>query len=102
MTIPLGDVIWASVKPIIKIYLIIRTGFFLSKMDIITAESTKSISDIVLTVLLPCLSFNKIVSNIESNDIKNVDIICLSAVLIFATGLFFAYVVSKTMPIPKE
>ncbi|EDO16935.1 hypothetical protein Kpol_1020p44 [Vanderwaltozyma polyspora DSM 70294] len=102
MSVSLGSVIWSSVKPIIKIYLIIGTGFMLSKFDIITVQSTKAISDIILTVLLPCLSFNKIVSNIEDKDIKDVGIICLSSVLIFGTGLFFAYVVRRTMPVPKQ
>lgn len=102
MTIPLGSVIWASVKPIIKIYLIIGSGFILAKMGILTVEATRCISDIVLTILLPCLSFNKIVGNIEDQDIKTVGIICLSSVLIFGTGLFFAYVIRKTMPVPKQ
>lgn len=102
MHITLGQAIWASVKPIIKIYLIIGTGFFLARMNILTAEATRTISDIVLTILLPCLSFNKIVANIEDNDIKNVGIICLSSVLIFATGLFFAWVIRKVMPVPKQ
>ena len=84
--ITLGQAIWASVKPIIKIYLIIGVGFLLSKMGILTAEATRTISDVVLTVLLPCLAFNKIVANIEDKDIKSVGIICLTSLLIFGTG----------------
>lgn len=102
MTIPLGSVIWGSFKPIIKIYLIIGTGFGLARMGILTVQATRSISDIVLTVLLPCLCFNKIVGNIEDKDIKTVGIICLSSVLIFGTGLFAAYVVRRTMPVPRQ
>lgn len=100
--ITLGQAIWSSVKPIIKIYLIIGVGFLLSKMNILTAEATRTISDVVLTVLLPCLSFNKIVANIEDKDIKMVGIICLSSVLIFGTGLFFAWVIRKFMPVPRK
>lgn len=101
MSVPLGPIIWASFKPIIKIYLIIGTGFMSARMGILSVEATRSISDLVLTILLPCLSFNKIVANIEGKDIKTVGIICLSSVLIFATGFFFAYVVRRTMPVPK-
>ena len=86
--ITLGQAIWVSVKPIIKIYLIIGVGFLMAKMGILTVEATRIISDIVLTVLLPCLSFNKIVANIEDKDIKSVGIICLSALLIFGSGFF--------------
>lgn len=98
----LGQVIWISVKPIIKIYLIIGVGFGLCKMGILTADATRSISDIVLTVLLPCLSFNKIVANIEDNDIKMVGIICLTSALIFGTGLGLAYIIRRTLPVPKQ
>ncbi|CAI4049997.1 hypothetical protein SKDZ_14G2280 [Saccharomyces kudriavzevii ZP591] len=100
--ITLGQAIWASVKPIIKIYLIIGVGFLMAKMSILTVEATRIISDIVLTVLLPCLSFNKIVANIEDKDIKSVGIICLSALLIFGTGLFFAFIVRLLLPVPKQ
>ena len=98
----LGQVIWISVKPIIKIYLIIGVGFGLCKMGILTADATRTISDIVLTVLLPCLSFNKIVANIEDNDIKMVGIICLTSALIFGTGLGMAYIIRRTLPVPKQ
>lgn len=100
--ITLGQVIWSSVKPIIKIYLIIGVGFLLSKMNILTAEATRTISDIVLTILLPCLSFNKIVANIEDKDIKSVGIICLTSVMLFATGLGFAFIIRKFMPVPRK
>lgn len=74
----------------------------MAKMGILTVEATRIISDIVLTVLLPCLSFNKIVANIEDKDIKSVGIICLSALLIFGCGFFFAYVVRLFLPVPKQ
>ena len=102
MGLTIGQAIWVSVKPIIKIYLIIGTGFFLAKTNILTVAASRTLSDIVLTVLLPSLSFNKIVGSIEDSDIKDVGIICLTAVLIFGTGLFFAYVLSKLLPVPKE
>ncbi|SCU86613.1 LAME_0D06942g1_1 [Lachancea meyersii CBS 8951] len=102
MSLTLGQAIWASVKPIIKIYLIIGSGFILSKANILTADGIKCISSIVLTLLLPCLSFNKIVANIEDQDIKQVGIICLTSALLFGTGLFCAFVVRSFMPVPKK
>ncbi|KAL3229062.1 putative transporter [Nakaseomyces bracarensis] len=98
----LGEVIFASVKPIFKIYLIIGVGFMLARYGILGVEATRIISDIVLTVLIPCLAFSKIVSNIEDQDIKQVGIICLSAVLIFGTGLFMAFMVRSVLPVPKR
>lgn len=102
MSITIGEVIWSSVKPIIKIYLIIGVGFLLARTNVVSVEATRSISNIVLTVLLPCLSFNKIVANIEDKDIKNVGIICLTSVLIFGSGFFAALVCRQFLPVPKE
>ncbi|CAR30785.1 ZYRO0E02156p [Zygosaccharomyces rouxii] len=102
MSVPLGDIIWTCFKPMIKIYLIIGTGFGLAKINILSVEATRAISDIVLTLLMPCLAFSKIVGNIQDSDIKNVAIVCLSSLLIFGTGLFGAFVISKTMPVPKQ
>ena len=102
MGLTVGEAIWASVKPIIKIYMIIATGFGLAKGNILTVAATRTCSDIVLTVLLPSLSFNKIVSSIDYRDAKDVGIICLTAVMIFGTGLFFAFVVRKVLPVPKK
>lgn len=102
MSVTLGQVIFASVKPIFKIYLIIGVGFMLARYGILSVEATRIISDIVLTVLIPCLAFSKIVSNIEDQDIKQVGIICLSSVLIFGTGLFMAFIVRTLLPVPKR
>lgn len=102
MSVTLGEAIWTSVKPIIKVYMIIGTGFFLAKKNLLTVAASRVVSDIVLTVLLPCLSFNKIVANISDSDIKNVGIVCLTSVMIFGTGFFFAFVVRTLLPVPKK
>lgn len=100
--VPLGQVIYSCVKPIFKIYLIMGTGFLLAKLDILNGEAIKMISQVVLTVLLPCLSFNKIVANIEDKFIKDVGIIVLSSVLLYGTGFLFGWLVRIFMPCPKK
>jgi predicted permease len=100
--ISLGPVIWSSVKPIIKIYLILITGFLLAKKNMLTVETTRSLSDIILTVFLPCLTFNKIVANVQGSDIKDIGIICLSSVLIFGTGALCSLIVKLCTRVPKK
>ena len=102
MTISIGEAIWASVKPIIKIYLIILTGIILSKLALLSVETTRAISDIVLAVLLPCLAFNKIVGSLETKDAKTVGIVAISAVLVYVTGFGAAYLVKSLLPCPPE
>lgn len=102
MDISTGAVIWSAVKPVIKIYLIAMTGFFLAKRNMLTVETTRSLSDIILTVLLPCLTFNKVVANVEGSDIKSIGVICLSAVVIFGAGGLCAFIVRSISPVPKK
>ncbi|CCH58993.1 hypothetical protein TBLA_0B01500 [Henningerozyma blattae CBS 6284] len=102
MSISFGQVVWSAFKPIIKIYLIIGLGILLAKLEIITAQATKIISDLILSVFLPCLAFAKIVSNIEGKDIKEVGVICLTAVMLYMTALFFSLMVRTFLPVPKR
>lgn len=98
----IGAVIWYAVKPIIKIYLIIGSGIFLSKRNILTVEAAKTISDIVLTLLLPCLIFNKIVSNIDGSDLKGIGLICLTCFMVFSTGCAAAILSKLLTPVPRK
>ena len=101
MTITIGQAIWASVKPIIKIYLIIGTGALLARLALLSVETTRAISDLVLAVLLPCLAFNKIVGELEARDAKTVGIVAISAVLVYATGLGAALIARSALPCPR-
>ncbi|AGO13418.1 AaceriACL080Wp [[Ashbya] aceris (nom. inval.)] len=102
MTLALGQVIWIAVKPVIRIYFIVGTGFVLARFNILSVEATRAVSDIVITALLPMLAFSKIVQNIEIGDIKNVGIICLTSFMLFGAGLVAAMVVRRVLPVPRK
>lgn len=98
----LSLIIYSCVKPIFKIYLIIGTGYLLSKLNILTGQGIKIISQVVLSVLLPSLSFNKIVTNIEDSLIKEVGICMLSSVMLFALGGGCGIAANILCKIPKQ
>ncbi|XBW36256.1 hypothetical protein QEN19_001848 [Hanseniaspora menglaensis] len=83
----LGECIYISIKPIIRVYLILGTGFLLSKKGLMTPQMTKDISSLVVNALLPCLAFNKIVSYISYKDLQMIGIIVLTSMFIYALGL---------------
>lgn len=86
MSASLGTVIYAAVKPIFKIYFIIGMGFFLAKKNILTVSTCRDISDVIVTAIMPCLIFNKIISNLESSDIKNIGVIFFLGTLLYIVG----------------
>lgn len=101
MSAPLGLVIYAAVKPIFKIYIIIGIGFYLAKRNILTVSTCRDISDAIVTAIMPCLIFDKIVTNIVSSDIKNIGIIFFEGTLLFATGALLALAVFYLCKSPK-
>lgn len=98
----LSLIIYSCVKPIFKIYLIIGTGFILSKYNVLDGSGIKIISRVVLAVLLPCLAFNKIVVNIQDSLIKEVGIVMLSSVVLFALGAAFGVAANVFFKIPRK
>ena len=99
--IDLGAAIYIALKPIFKIYTIIFVGFLLAKYNIVSMENAKGISNMVVNAILPCLTFNKIVTNISWHDIKEVGVIILSAIILFLFGATGALVTNYTTPVPK-
>ncbi|SMN20676.1 similar to Saccharomyces cerevisiae YLR152C Putative protein of unknown function [Maudiozyma saulgeensis] len=99
--IDLGAAIYIALKPIFKIYTIIFVGFLLAKYNIVSMENAKGISNMVVNAILPCLTFNKIVTNISWHDIKEVGVIILSAIILFTFGATGALVTNYTTPVPK-
>lgn len=102
MSISLGAAIYIALKPILKIYTIIAVGFLLAKYNIVTMETARGVSNMVVNAILPCLTFNKIVSNISDRDIKEVGAIVLSAIILFALGTFCALITKYTLKGPRE
>lgn len=102
MSISLGAAIYIALKPILKIYSIMIVGYLLARYDIVSMETSRGISNMVVNALLPCLTFNKIVVGISDKDIKQIGVIGLSAVLLFVVGGFCALVTKLATPAPKK
>lgn len=100
--IGIGAAIYIAVKPILKIYTIIFVGFLLAKFNIVNMETARGISNMVVNAILPCLTFNKIVTNISWKDIKEIGVIVLSALLLFSVGTVCALITNYTTPVPKN
>ncbi|CAL9737146.1 protein Ecm3p [Monosporozyma servazzii] len=101
-SIDVGAAIYIALKPILKIYTIIFVGYLLAKFKIVTMETARGISNMVVNAILPCLTFNKIVTNISWRDIKEIGVIVLSALILFSLGTLCALVTNYVTPVPKK
>lgn len=85
-SLSLGTIIYTAVKPIFKIYLIIASGFILGNKNMLTVETSRNLSDIIISFIFPCLVFTKVVGNLQNSDIKQIGIICLLYILMTLIG----------------
>ncbi|CAK7896669.1 protein Ecm3p [[Candida] anglica] len=92
MSVTLGQVVYSAVKPIFKIYFIIGLGYLLAKKNILTVTTCRDISDTVVSAIMPCLIFDKVVTNLKSSDIKNLGVISFTGTLLFVFGVILAYI----------
>ncbi|CCD26964.1 uncharacterized protein NDAI_0J00720 [Naumovozyma dairenensis CBS 421] len=65
-------------------------------------ETARGISNMVVNAILPCLTFNKIVTSISWKDIKEIGVIVLSAILLFSIGGACSMITNYTTPVPKK
>lgn len=99
---PLGEIIYAAVKPIIRMYMIIGTGFFLTRKGLFGVTAARACSDMVLMIFMPALVFDKIVSYISISDIKTIGVICFSAFIMYVINACVAFFIVKFTPVPKD
>lgn len=100
--ISLGTAIWCSVKPILKIYLIIATGFVLARKNILSVATSRNLSSLVVNVALPCLVFNKTVSNLSYEDGKSIGVLSFVCFLVMAIGGLLGLLLNYVSPNPRS
>lgn len=100
--ISLGQLIYTAVKPIFKIYLIIGVGFYLSRKHILTVETSRNVSAIAIKVLIPCLAFQKIVTNINNTMIHEISTIVIIAYFIMFSQALAVLGIGLLVGCPKN
>lgn len=126
-SLSVGNAIYISVKPLIKILLNCSIGYFLAKkgtfcfkpsspifffssltlnpflltLGLLTPETCSNLSSIVVNVLQPCLMFSRIIACLDSSDLKTVGVIVLTGFLFQFLGMFASFVGRLFLKIPK-
>ncbi|GMG39794.1 unnamed protein product [Ambrosiozyma monospora] len=101
-SVSLGKIIYIAVKPIFKIYLIVGVGFWLAKKNILTVDASRNISNIVMMVLVPCLAFTKIVTNISNSDIAQIGSIAIISFFMMFGEAMLVFIVGVLVGCPRN
>lgn len=91
----------AIVSAMLKIIASLALGFFLFKKKILTREANAVMSKLIILATCPCMVFSSIVS-MGSEYTKDVVILLIAGVIIYAVLFIVAFPVVKLMRAPKE
>ncbi|KDQ52951.1 hypothetical protein JAAARDRAFT_210200 [Jaapia argillacea MUCL 33604] len=97
-----GQLIWISLRPLIRLVLTAGCGFAITKADIFPAVAARGAGQIMLNIALPCLMFSKIVPAFNSDNINALGPLVLVAVLYEIIGIAIAWIIKQFFWVPHR
>ncbi|KIJ33030.1 hypothetical protein M422DRAFT_265058 [Sphaerobolus stellatus SS14] len=101
-TQPLGELVWISVRPMLRLAMCIGSGYILTKCDRLPPIAARGAGQIILNIALPSLFFSKIVPTFDSKNISSIAPLLLMCVLYQTIGLLTSLVVSAVFWVPHR
>ncbi|GAA6003888.1 hypothetical protein JCM10207_006453 [Rhodosporidiobolus poonsookiae] len=99
---PINELIWMSVKPLIKLVIPAGIGFALSRTNLFTAVAARGASQVILNCTLPALLFSKIVPSITPQNAPSIGPIFLIAFVYLLLSLILGVIIRVCFPTPRN
>lgn len=90
------------IELLVKMAFMISIGFFLRRRNIITEEGQRTLSDILLYVVLPCSILSSSAYQFDGSILKSLAIVAVASACFYASGLLISRQVSKRLPISED
>ncbi|RDB16541.1 hypothetical protein Hypma_002707 [Hypsizygus marmoreus] len=97
-----GELIWASCRPLIRLALVVASGFVLTKTDNFPPVAARGAGQVMLNIALPCLMFSKIVPAFDSGNVGALGPLVLVALLYEALGIAMAWIIKQFFWVPHR
>lgn len=81
-----GWLVWAAMKPVVKLGILLLVGVYCSKIKLITPLVSKTLIKFLLLFPYPCLFFTSIVTSIESEAMGKMAVLVLFSVIFLTLG----------------
>ncbi|KAM0790694.1 hypothetical protein ACM66B_004552 [Microbotryomycetes sp. NB124-2] len=98
----INQLIWMSVKPLIKLFLPCAMGFWMSKSGLLPPAGSRAASQIILNVTLPSLLFAKILPSFTPDNVKAIGPIVLVDIFYMVLSGLFALLIRLCLPVPRN
>ncbi|EPQ61346.1 hypothetical protein GLOTRDRAFT_69722 [Gloeophyllum trabeum ATCC 11539] len=97
-----GQLIWMSIRPLLRLIITAGFGFAITKADIFPAVAARGAGQIALNITLPCLMFSKILPAFNSDNISALGPLVLVAFLYEVIGVVIAWVTKQFFWVPHR
>ncbi|KIM78632.1 hypothetical protein PILCRDRAFT_793364 [Piloderma croceum F 1598] len=97
-----GQLIWVSCRPLIRLVLCVGCGFAITKADIFPAVAARGAGQIMLNIALPCLMASKVIPAFDSSNIKALGPLVLVALSYEIIGIAMAWIVQQIFWVPHR
>ncbi|KZT24321.1 auxin efflux carrier [Neolentinus lepideus HHB14362 ss-1] len=98
----IGQLIWVSVRPLIRLVITAGCGFAITKADIFPPIAARGAGQIALNITLPSLMFSKIMSAFNSDNISALGPLVLVAMLYEVVGIVMAWIIKQFFWVPHR
>ncbi|GJN92474.1 hypothetical protein Rhopal_005504-T1 [Rhodotorula paludigena] len=99
---PVNELIWISVKPILKLAIPASLGFWMTRAGLFPVAAARGASQIILNVALPSLLFSKITPSINGDNAKAIGPIFLVGIIYMILSLLMGIIVRVLFPTPRN
>ncbi|KAK0219707.1 auxin efflux carrier [Armillaria nabsnona] len=97
-----GLLIYLSVIPLLKMFLTIFFGFWLTRKGFFTPAASNGTSQVSMNVALPGLLFSSIVPAFNKQNVSAMGPLCLVAFVYMACGLLFGVLIREFCYVPRN
>ncbi|TDL22375.1 hypothetical protein BD410DRAFT_748622 [Rickenella mellea] len=100
--LPVGALVWVSIRPLLRLVICATTGFLITKADIFPQVAARGAGQIMLNITIPSLMFSKIVPAFTPQNIGALGPLILVAALYQMLGIASAWIVKQFFWVPHR
>ncbi|KAJ8515925.1 hypothetical protein ONZ45_g6719 [Pleurotus djamor] len=97
-----GQLIWISLRPLLRLFICVGSGFAVTKADLFPPAGARGAGQVILNIALPCLLFSKIVPAFSSDNISVLGALIVVAILHLSIGVLMAWIVKQFFWVPHR
>jgi predicted permease len=101
-SIVIGNLLWISVQPLIRLFLCVGCGFAVTKAGLLPAMAARGMGLVIINVTTPNLMFSTIVPSFNSSNIAELGPLVLIALIYMLIGITLSWIIKQLFWVPHR